>query len=337
MLCISLPVPLSNRRMDGNYRSMEGKYRCMEGKYRRMEGKSRKLFMRSLLIIGVICALTLKIIYATSNPFRIQSDTTNISLVIPATREDFVCFANHVARNLAQLSVLPNECIFIVSGWQGDASDVDFTQLETLTSVQVVTFPHEQNQARNRNIGASIAHGEYVFFFDIDDVLYRDAFKLVSNSIKSFDKPEGVIFAHGPRRSMKFGTSLPAQPFCVNSYAPCEKRKVHTSQEMFHALFEHWIDASALSSAHWCCLQQRMRYHIAPGWLLVRRASFLSHGIYDDNIWTGEDGNQIARMISQHLQVLYFNVPVGYYNRDHQHPACASGIKSTKLFPSKQG
>jgi len=247
-------------------------------------------------------------------------------MVLPATKEDFLCFAHHISRKIELLSALPGEVIFIVSGVQ-DPTELPSIKLSVTVKTEVLTVPQSQNQAKNRNMGAALARGEYVFFFDIDDVFHLDAFRLIYQTIKTFDKPEGVIYSHGLLKTIKHREPIPFKPFCYSSQQPCVFQEPYTSQELFHALFEHWViendDLPAMMQ--WCCLKDPHQ-NLAPGWLLVKRSAFLKHGVYDDSIETGEDGNLIARMISQGMQVMYVDIQIGYYNRDHQHPECAHRV-----------
>ena len=248
-----------------------------------------------------------------------------LSLVIPATREDFLCYSGHLSRRLRQLAMLPNECIIVVSDWQGHVDQTTFADLKTLLDIHLITLPHVQNQARNRNTGAAIARGEYIFFFDIDDVLHKFAFASIFASIRLFNRPDGVVFSHGPYSNLRKPQALPDKPFCMTTTERCAKHPPHTSQELFRDLFEHWFVEKDLASSHWCCMRD-FHQKLAPGWLLVKRSSFLTHGIFDDSIQTGEDGNQIARMIAEQMRVMYFDVQIGFYNQAHQLPACEKRI-----------
>lgn len=250
-------------------------------------------------------------------------DDVFVSMVLPATNEDFLCFARHVSGKIKLLSALPGEVIFIVSGVQ-DPTELPSIKLSGLVKTQVLTVPQTQNQAKNRNLGAALARGEYVFFFDIDDVLHLDAFRMIYQTIQKFDNSEAFIYSHGSLKTIKHRKHIPLKPFCYSSRQTCEIQEPYTSQELFHALFEHWtINDDDLSvRMHWCCLQTPHQ-NLAPGWLLVKRLAFLKHGVFDDSIETGEDGNQIARMIAQGMQVMYVDIQLGYYNHDHKHPECA--------------
>lgn len=247
-----------------------------------------------------------------------------VSMVIPATSEDFVCFVHHILHDIELLSALPSEVIFVVSGVR-DPSELPSISLSAKVKIQVLTVMQSQNQAKNRNLGAALACGEYVFFFDIDDVFHPDAFRLIWQTIKKFNTPDGVIYSHGLLKTVKHRNTIPLEPFCFSSTHTCIKQEPHTSEELFRELFEHWVtkDDELPTTMHWCCLNVSHQ-NLAPGWLLVKRSAFLKHGAYDDSIDTGEDGNFIARMIAHGMQVLYVDIQMGYYNRDHQHPECAN-------------
>ena len=256
---------------------------------------------------------------------RRQIDDIFLSLVVPSTGEDFLCFSEHLIDSLLTMSDKPDECIIIVSGWDGEYDVTIFEKLRSLIPVTVVPFAEDQNQARNRNIGASLASGEYVFFFDIDDVLHQNAFGIIRDVIVAHKHPHGVILSHGAFSDLKYRQAPPWRPFCRSSKNLCENESPHVSSQLFHDLFEHWFAEESLDAMNFCCLPGPHR-NLAPGWLLAHRSHFLLGGIFDDRIDRGEDGNQIARMLSHGLEVIYVDTIIGYYNSDHTRPTCASSL-----------
>lgn len=99
-----------------------------------------------------------------------------LSLVIPAAFDDYRCFTHQLLRAIAKSYVLPDEVILVISGVpRGYADDVESVYRRTLPDEVQITFVREtplHNQAINKNTGASIASGDLVLFFDMDDVLH---------------------------------------------------------------------------------------------------------------------------------------------------------------------
>ena len=295
--------------------------------------KNRQRRLRLLLFSLVVFTVLSCVFYSfLQNNETILLDVS-VSLVIPATHADFKCFVKHFAESLQQnTGSLPDEVIFIVSSWSGPTEPLPSCVLSLMSSLQtyVVPFTRSQNQARNRNVGATLATGDYVFFFDIDDVIHPAAFDLVRQAITRFEKPDTIMFSHGPYESLSLLQIIPRIPFCINSRKGCALQNVYVSEQLFHDLFQHWFDDEHLLYTHFCCLQN-VHSSPAPGWLLARRSIFLSHGVYDDRFATGEDGNQIARMLSNNLEVLYLDLQIGYYNRRHDRPSCGQSFGTSNI------
>lgn len=279
---------------------------------------------------AAICAISfLLVLLHFGAPHQARPKPT-LALVVPATGDDYQCFAAHLVKCLLKMTSLPEEVIFVVSGWvDGFGSAAHLKQLEELTDVQVLRYAHKQNQATNRNLGAAVSRTDYVFFFDIDDVLHTSVFSILRHALSptttNFD---AAMFSHGPFTTLNHFQMLPKKPLCITSRKPCADIPVYTSTALFRELFMHWFAEYAWSyESHHLCCQEHPHRSLAPGWLLVNRTSFLSHGVFDDRISRGEDGNQIARMIASGLSVIYIDTEIGYYNRDHTNPPCQSDVR----------
>ena len=128
-----------------------------------------------MVAFGCCCSLLVfPLFMASTHTERVYSHT--LSLVIPATFDDYRCFVHQLLRSLARSYVFPDEVIMVLSGVpRGYKDDVDSVFRDTLPDNVQVIFVREwrlHNQAVNKNVGASIASGDLVLFFDIDDVLH---------------------------------------------------------------------------------------------------------------------------------------------------------------------
>ena len=287
----------------------------------------RKYLPLQRLILWLSVCSVASFVWLTSLQSVVESthDRVTISLVVPATYEDFLCFIDYFAHVLKGMKSFPDECIFVVSGWQGSMDAAlrfkSLRDLQGYVPVQVHPMIKIQNQAKNRNIGAAVAKGEYIFFFDMDDIMHQRTFATLRSIIRRHEMPDAAVFSHGKYSMLHLPPVIPSKPFCVSSVQSCAEHRSYRSSEIFEMMFEHWMTDNGWALVKLCCLN-RMHLNLAPGWLLVKRTSFMSRGIYDDRLATGEDGSQIAWMLSQHLVVHYFNTQLGYYNSDHTKPSC---------------
>ena len=85
-----------------------------------------ELSLRSLVSVGAGLAVGL-LVFCLVSVFvpRPQGSVSGVSLslVIPATEDDYLCFAEYIAEALFKMDELPDECIFVVSGWQNAADE----------------------------------------------------------------------------------------------------------------------------------------------------------------------------------------------------------------------
>ena len=253
-----------------------------------------------------------------------QAAKATLSMVIPATWEDYTCFVEHLTENIASTAEQPDEVIFVVSGWQDDIWEREraakFLHTKLTQDVHLLVVNKEQNQACNRNIGAKHATGDMIFFFDMDDVLHTRSFGVIRKAYRNYADAAGFLFSHATLAQSEKSADLGNfYPFCKSLHTPCSKSHLYVSEEMFDRLFAVWGRRS--SYTHWCC-RSGTTNSLAPGWLVVHRSTFLTRGMYDEDLNIGEDGELISRLLSQRFQVPFIDVPIGYYNQDHTKPAC---------------
>jgi glycosyltransferase involved in cell wall biosynthesis len=253
-----------------------------------------------------------------------QEDThteRTISVVVPSTCDDYECFFGVLLASVFSLTTHPLELIVITSGCAA-IKGVDEPVRDSLLSkgivFNLVHLPVAQNQARSRNLGAMHSSGSYIFFFDMDDRLHSGALDLLHQTIVTFPQTAGFVFTHA-----QHGGDLHAdiEPYCQLARSKfCPRRQPSTA--LRDRLFSHWFSKD-LKRPTWCCVEKPLSGDSwAPGWLIVKRRTFLLNGAYDDTLDIGEDGNLIARLLQGSKDVVFIDQPLGYYNQNHDNPPC---------------
>lgn len=293
-------------------------------------------------------------------PLRIFSpskapEDVPITLVIPATFEDYRCYVQHFYQKVIEGSVLPKEIIIVVSGVPAgyhETAPIIVQDLDVVVEIVFESRPH--NQAMNKNTGASMATGDLILFFDVDDALHpwglhavKEAYKLNSHYIDL----SGIIFSHDhlqERQKASFSKSkkVPTctisevggcnklaklkkkigagvfHPFCRPMGAACNLQPIYSSSGLYEACFAEHVHAYVGSNfdVNWCCLSDG-RPNFAAGWLLVRRDSFIQ---FKTSLDIAEDGQLIGHYLAYGRNILYVDIPIAFYNQDHTEPSCSN-------------
>ena len=277
----------------------------------------------------------------------------SITLVIPATFEDYRCYVRHFYQKVMEGNVLPNEIILVVSGVPAGYRETTPTiGKDSGVVVEIVFESRPHNQAMNKNTGASMATGDLILFFDMDDSLHpwglhavKEAYKLNSQDIdlsgimfshdhlqekqkSSFSKskkvPTCTISAVGSCNQLakikkKIGAGV-YQPFCGPMKTACKHQLIYSSSMLYEACFAEHVHVYLGKDVNWCCLSDG-RPNFAAGWLLVRRDSFIQ---FKTSLDVAEDGQLIGHYLASRQNILYVDIPIAFYNQDHMEPSCSN-------------
>lgn len=122
---------------------------------------------------------------------RISSKEVTISVVIPAYNvEDYI---QEALDSLKAQTVSPYEIIVIDDG-SSDKTAVIANEQHFSCFYRVFSIKNN-GQGQARNLGASLATGDYIYFFDSDDFLDHDFIRLIKWRIKNFSHPDIVLFS----------------------------------------------------------------------------------------------------------------------------------------------
>jgi glycosyltransferase involved in cell wall biosynthesis len=117
---------------------------------------------------------------------------TKVSVIIPAYNSE-----DYIASTLSSLSKqdkLPYEVIVINDGSTDDTLKViKDNQYPFTIKINNTT---NQGQGHARNLGVTLASGEYIYFLDSDDLVTRDFISCLSTVIEQYKHPD-IIFFNG--------------------------------------------------------------------------------------------------------------------------------------------
>lgn len=265
-----------------------------------------------------------------------------LSVVIPATYEDFTCFSKQLFERVSTSTVKPDEIVLVVSGVQFETNrqNVRVSHLIRVPSILEIIY-ERRNQAWNKNLGVKLATSDLIMFFDIDDVLYPWAFAAVKHAYASqLNEPVGIMFSHGhlsddyirymrrrqriPRctienvwQCLKLNLYKQYTPFCK---VVDTSDKMYRSFRLYNDCFAEHVEALGEEHVSWRCISSG-RPMFAAGWFTVTRKHALRFP-FDIDFNVAEDGHLIGTLLAYKEDVLFIDIPIAFYNRQHDTPEC---------------
>ncbi len=276
-------------------------------------------------------------------------------MVVPATFEDYRCYVANFYEHIEEGYILPDEIIIVVSGVPKGYHESRLPlsqQLEARVETMFESRPH--NQARNKNTGATMASGDLILFFDIDDSMHpwgvyavKEAYKvnsqaaILSGVMFSHDffqdkvkqayartgqiptctipGEDGVLCKRLASFKRRHGLVTPFDPHCRTTLQPCKSQLAYFSSKLYQDCFAEHVAEYPVTRVNWCCLSEE-RPKFAAGWLLVKRTDFLN---FLPNYDVAEDGQLIAHYLADEKQIIYVDIPIAFYNMNHDNPRCS--------------
>ncbi|SFV17029.1 glycosyltransferase family 2 protein [Pseudoduganella namucuonensis] len=156
-----------------------------------------------------------------------MSKYPSISVVVPAFNVEK--YVDSAINSLLQQSD-PFHEIIIVDDGSSDSTPTKLKQYSANPLVRVVTTKnHGLGAARNR--GKEEATGEYIYYFDADDLLDRSFVKIIKSAIIKSAGPDMVLFS--------------GKTFYDEDYSPMhgETTSCHEFRRNINGTFEHGLDA----------------------------------------------------------------------------------------------
>jgi hypothetical protein len=301
-----------------------------------MKDKERRwLRQRSCLIISCIVLGTLTLISQRNNAilghsFQLPAlgaataitansptSTPELTLIVPSTFEDYQCYSTRFFDILYNDIIdPPDQIIFVISHVPMYASPhLDFPapplhlKPNKNIAIKILSFQSHQTASQNRNIGAYVATGTVLTFFDIDDRPHPQRFQIIRQLFKDNPHVDAALFnyvngTHADGLNHTFQTidveNLPQH------YDISKLKKAY--QQFWRLHPEYHPDYFEL----WCC--RPVDKYMANGWGTYRRNIFLEFK-YKEGLKSGEDTDLNARLIfSKTTGFTFWELELGFYN-----------------------
>lgn len=248
-----------------------------------------------------------------------STTTTNpeLTLIVPSTFEDYQCYSTRFFDILYNDIIdLPDQIIFVVSQVPTHASPrLNFpppAKVKNKNSndidIQILSFQSKHSAAQNRNIGAYVATGNVLTFFDIDDVPHPLRFHIIRKLFKDNPQVDAALFTyvngtHTDGLHHKFKTidtqNLPRH-YDILKLKKAYRQWWRENPEVHPDYFELW-----------CCRPVGKYMH--NGWGTYRRNVFLDFK-YKEGLFRGEDSDLNARMIfDTSTGFTFWDLELGFY------------------------
>ena len=123
----------------------------------------------------------------------LYSSSGKLSLIIPSTKFNYHCFIQRLLEFIyTNCTYIPEEIIIIVSG----VPESGLLPLKPPPHVTLVQRALEGKVCASaaRNLGASIATGEVLTFFDADDMPHRQRFEIIHQYFRRTPQAGGALF-----------------------------------------------------------------------------------------------------------------------------------------------
>lgn len=121
----------------------------------------------------------------------ISCNTSCISIIMPAY--NVYNFIKAAIQSVLSQTIHPLELIIVNDGSTDDTPEI----IESFASHPLVRIFNTTNQGLGpaRNLGREMAHGEYIYFFDSDDLLAPDFIERLEECIAEKQLPDMVLFS----------------------------------------------------------------------------------------------------------------------------------------------
>jgi hypothetical protein len=275
--------------------------------------RQRACLVLSCIILGTLVVFSQRNNAITRHSFQLPAAlstatpsiaTPELTLIVPSTFQDFQCYSSRFFSILYN-DILdpPEEIIIIVSQVPSHASPrLDYPppplKLKNKINIKILSFQSQQSASQNRNIGAYIATGNVLTFFDIDDLPHPQRFQIIKKLFNDNPHVDAAVFnyvngTHADGAKHKF------------KHIDVENLPLHYDiGKLKKAYQQYWREHPEFHPNYfelWCC--RPVDKYMANGWGTYRRHVFLEYK-YKEGLKSGEDTDLNARLI--------FNKNVGF-------------------------
>lgn len=182
------------------------------------------------------------------------------------------------------------ECIIIDDNSKDDTDKVIYNYIDNNNRFQLIKKPLQIKQGlpASRNIGIKKAKGDFLVFFDDDDIVHPE---LLETCMKEFSENKNIDFVHYKKQSFK-------KEFCYSSVESVNKYSIIKYNEN---IYEEVITGKIPMAS--CTV--------------VWKSKLFKYNLFNEDLMYAEEWECYSRMlINNKIKGVKINVPL-YYNRKH--------------------
>lgn len=266
-----------------------------------------KYFLKIILRSKFVVAIHIFVLTLLYNNYVMKTNPLCISLIIPATIEDYLRCKNTLINSVCSSLKYPQEIVLIISGIYNNSIinyvNINMSNLKKCTNQLIVSYrKRKYNAASNRNMGYRLSHCSIISFFDIDDIMS-------SNRIYVLHK----IFEENKKIDIVFHSS-------TNHIHNLDNQNISKYYKMNVVLNQHNIITNHCKKTftfdnkiHKCDVSNG--YYITNGWPTLKR-NIMNSIRFNESLYSTEDLDFISKIVRCGYKVALYKRPLGYYVKD---------------------
>ena len=237
----------------------------------------------------------------------------NFSLIIPGEYHHFLQYGHRLIRYM-RYSVHPKPCeiIFVISNVpKGNISALhEYKQDCIALGCDILLFHNRQNQALNRNIGASLSSGDLISFFDVDDLPHPKRFQVIQEIFKKNPQINGLLTGYIP------GDSKEWQKMEELFIDPNLDELNVVDSDFLSREYVKLVNGSksvAELKQYWCC-EKVTGVNVHNAWATYRKVVFDRYQYNSSDEWyRAEDTGLNIQFFTNFEKLTYIDFPLGLY------------------------
>ena len=224
-------------------------------------------------------------------------NSIDISIIIPVFNGD--SFINKAYYNILEQNIKFFEIIFIDNN-STDSSDEIIKQIVEKDERVKLFHQLKKGAAAARNLGLSKSKGKYVYFFDVDDIILKNALNSMLNILKETSEIDTVF---GAKSEFKDEINYSNSEIII-------KKPPYWGEKWFN-------NFSILNG---------------PPGFLHRKENILVNEVFPENLLLGEDAAFHIKL-GLESNLAYLDAPVYYYNR---HDSSTTSLEKKRISLSEK-
>lgn len=230
-----------------------------------------------------------------------------ISLIIPTDYQDFIDCSKIIYYNSNISCYYSYEIILIVSNIK-NKNKIEIEEkkkylLKSCNKLKIYLFKDKRNAAYNRNYGYSVSKGDYISYFDSDDIIskYR---MIYLNKLLDIKNDFSLLLHKFNQRLSKFDKIKPDLSNPLKYIINISSENIKKSYDKYS-----YIDPP---NHRWCCKYIINKAIFHNGWLTIKR-NIMKRMKYNEKYDYGEDSEFNSRLIMNRYKIILIDLQLGSY------------------------